>query len=635
MVILGFLAGHDSNACLINNEKILAYSNAERSDRLKRSSSYIEAIKNLLTTSGIKIDDIKEIALTNTQGNSLTLENKKLFDVMQWENNPDQFTLENPIELINKANSKEDSFKPIPEHAEGFPVPVAIKCNNRNKLNNLKEAKEKLDLKSFIRSGKFSFYGKQIKGYFVEHHFAHAVSALIRNPDMNIAISLDGAGHSFSLNRQYPYFAGISIAKTNKGILLGPAPFFLGGVLYSWASKTTQMSEGKVMGLSSYFNIKNVLKIADKDWITCLNLLENLFEFDSSNDEFFQYEDIYYKSKYRDIMFTLVKHGKKYLKLDNTLINSRVKKNLSLPSESLIIVSGVTQEIFSRLYKKEVSRQINFFNKNGVETNSVILTGGCALNCPSNRIISEDILTSRFTFDNACNDEGLSIGAAYAKLFITNKGYLSSIKTGPFIGGYISAVNEAIELASIDNSFIVENFTTNEFTATKIVEYLVTGNAIVLAHGRYESGPRALGNRSLIGLAELESTHWKLNQIKKREQWRPIAPMVRDIDFNEFFEGPMDSHMLMTNTVKNPSKLPGTTHIDNSARVQVVKDKSHLTWLILKKLKERGFAPVIANTSLNQAGEPLINSATRVINLMKENTEIRAAYIDNFLFTRQ
>ena len=108
--------------------------------------------------------------------------------------------------------------------------------------------------------------------------------------------------------------------------------------------------------------------------------------------------------------------------------------------------------------------------------------------------------------------------------------------------------------------------------AYKIARAIAELRIIILCHGRYESGPRALGNRSFIGNASERKTHDMLNCIKQRENWRPIAPMVREDDFARYFSGPMDPHMLMNDVVIDKTSIPAVTHFDDSARVQVVRD---------------------------------------------------------------
>ena len=107
--------------------------------------------------------------------------------------------------------------------------------------------------------------------------------------------------------------------------------------------------------------------------------------------------------------------------------------------------------------------------------------------------------------------------------------------------------------------------------------------------------------------------------------------MVRDVDFHEYFVGPMELNMLMNDRVRNPSIIPAVSHVDESARVQVVSDQCHITYRVMTSLHNSGSCPVLANTSLNQKEEPLINSGLRCLELMKEYSDIGGIYFGDFL----
>ena len=106
--------------------------------------------------------------------------------------------------------------------------------------------------------------------------------------------------------------------------------------------------------------------------------------------------------------------------------------------------------------------------------------------------------------------------------------------------------------------------------------------------------------------------------------------MVREVDFARYFSGPMDPHMLMNDVVIDKSSIPAVTHFDNSARVQVVRDSNSIAYKVMSSLSKKGQCSVLANTSLNQKNEPLINSAVRTIKLMSEFEAISGAFFGDF-----
>ena len=127
-----------------------------------------------------------------------------------------------------------------------------------------------------------------------------------------------------------------------------------------------------------------------------------------------------------------------------------------------------------------------------------------------------------------------------------------------------------------------------------------------VANGKAEFGPRALGNRSLLGdpRYDIKDT---VNAIKKREKFRPFAPAILEEFADEYFEGPMNRYMQFVANAKHDYK--SVTHVDGTARVQVVeKDCKSIIRPILEEFYEKTGVPMLLNTSLNIKGKPMVNT---------------------------
>jgi carbamoyltransferase len=129
--------------------------------------------------------------------------------------------------------------------------------------------------------------------------------------------------------------------------------------------------------------------------------------------------------------------------------------------------------------------------------------------------------------------------------------------------------------------------------------------------GRSEYGPRALGHRSLLANPTRADNLERLNDIKGREQFRPVAPMVLAERAGEIFDGPLPSpYMLFTHRVHDGwrERIPAVVHVDGTARIQTVdREDEPLVARMLEAVERRTGVPVVVNTSLNTAGRPMVD----------------------------
>lgn len=217
-----------------------------------------------------------------------------------------------------------------------------------------------------------------------------------------------------------------------------------------------------------------------------------------------------------------------------------------------------------------------------LSSKNLILSGGVALNCVANSKIAELKLFDDIWIMPNPGDAGSSLGAAAfsTKQQLNWKGaYLGTDIRRPF---KVSAI-------------------LNELEHSKI---------IAIANGRAEFGPRALGNRSLIADPRGASIKDQVNDIKKRQRFRPFAPMVLEEFAHDVFELPVKSspYMQFTAKCKYPNEFPAICHFDGSSRVQTVsrQDNENVHTLI-KEFYDRTGCPMLLNTSLNIKGQPLVN----------------------------
>jgi carbamoyltransferase len=154
-------------------------------------------------------------------------------------------------------------------------------------------------------------------------------------------------------------------------------------------------------------------------------------------------------------------------------------------------------------------------------------------------------------------------------------------------------------------------FETPSDIAGVVADVLAANGVVAWFQGRSEYGPRALGHRSLLANPSHPDNLRRMNDIKGREQFRPVAPMVLVERAAEIFEGPLPSpYMLFTHRVRPRwrSRIPAVVHVDGTARVQTVDARDEpLVARMLSAFEARTGLPVVVNTSLNTAGRPMVD----------------------------
>ena len=143
----------------------------------------------------------------------------------------------------------------------------------------------------------------------------------------------------------------------------------------------------------------------------------------------------------------------------------------------------------------------------------------------------------------------------------------------------------------------------------EVVDVLLKDGICGLANGRAEYGPRALGNRSLLADPRTFANKDRVNEIKKRQKFRPFAPAILEEYCQDYFDMPKHSrYMSYVYQCKLPEEIPACVHVDNSARVQTVPETSPSVFRkVLEVWYERTGCPVLLNTSLNIRGMPMVN----------------------------
>jgi carbamoyltransferase len=243
---------------------------------------------------------------------------------------------------------------------------------------------------------------------------------------------------------------------------------------------------------------------------------------------------------------------------------------------------------------------------------NVVFAGGTALNCSANgRILRESAFRDVFIPPGA-HDGGTALGCALYGL-IECLGERSDFRwTDDFLGPEpdTAAVEQAVAVAAADPSLVVEQARDDTDLAGRVAALLDAGWVVAVHEGRSESGPRALGHRSIIGDARHPAMRDFINfRVKGREWFRPLAPLVLAGHASRIFDVDRPAPFMQLAIDVRPEHreaLPAITHVDGTARIQTVEPRSApFLHALLAAFEARTGCPVLLNTSLNGKGDPL------------------------------
>ncbi|MFC0509123.1 carbamoyltransferase [Micromonospora costi] len=243
---------------------------------------------------------------------------------------------------------------------------------------------------------------------------------------------------------------------------------------------------------------------------------------------------------------------------------------------------------------------------------TLAMAGGVALNCVANARIAAEGPYRRVWVQPAAGDSGTALGAALH--VARDLGDPSVPMAGADLGRGWSDEELEAELRRAALPY------TRPASIAAEAARVLAGNGIAAWYqGRSEYGPRALGHRSLLAHPGDPATTARMNDVKGREQFRPIAPMVRAERAAEIFEGQLPSpYMLFVHQVKPEwrDRIPAVTHVDGTARVQTVSsDTEPLVAELLAEFERLTGLPVVVNTSLNTAGRPMVDTPREAMEL--------------------
>ena len=467
---------------------------------------------------------------------------------------------------------------------------------------------------------------------FSEHHLSHAASAFYPSPfNEAIVLTADGVGEWATTT--------VAVCKDNKLEIKKELHFPHSlGLLYSaftyYTGFKVNSGEYKLMGLAPYGKPKYV-DIILKDLIDLKDdgtfiLNQNYFNYSTgltmTNNKF-------------NLLFGAERRNPDHEKI--------TQFHMDIASS----IQFVTEKIMLMLAKSL---------RDEYQIKNLCLAGGVALNCVANGKILKQKIFDNIWVQPAAGDAGGSLGAALAYWHIDLGNTRKEINLDNMQGSYLGNeyTNEEIK-DKFDEIGAKYKKINNDMLLEKTANDITEGRAVGWFQGRMEFGPRALGNRSILGDPRSETMQKNLNlKVKFRESFRPFAPSVIKEDVNNWFELDTESpYMLFVADVKKEkiielnkeqkklfginllnvkrSEIPAVTHVDYSARIQTVtKETNEIYYNLLLKFKEKTNCPILVNTSFNIRGEPIVNSPEDAFKCFM-GTDLDTLVVGNFYLRKE
>ena len=441
---------------------------------------------------------------------------------------------------------------------------------------------------------------KPYKIEWFDHHTSHVASSVIPSgfADTNY-MSIDGDGGGIS--SLFGFWDGLEMKTVSFSNALTSFGLFYEQVTNALAFDT-HGCEGKTMGLACYGKVD-------------YELLPMRYRED---DLGFRYP---FTNNYNEIVANI---------LDDDDFQKELKDfheagEGKLPSKRILNLAATGQDIFETLV---IHNYENLLKYN--DSKNLCLSGGSMLNCTTNGKLEKKVKGDIF-IQPAAHDSGVAFGSAILSHKKHTNEFPSLSMNNAYHGSYYT---DKEILDSLDrNGMIYDVVDPSDALAHCLYEWdCVMG----YFNGKSEVGPRALCNRSILANPTKLENLQRVNRIKKREWWRPLAPVMPEEFLFEITNAKHKSpFMLMASEVKEEwrNKIPAVVHVDNSCRPQTVnRSQNKIIYDALHKFRQKTEVPVFMNTSFN-VNEPLVNSPDQAIKTFIEN-DIDGLLISKYLIMK-
>ena len=477
----------------------------------------------------------------------------------------------------------------------------------------------------------------QKKVLFVEHHLSHAASTFLASPYHEAAIlTVDGVGEwtTTTIGRGCADWDGTG---SNEITLFDETRFPHSlGLLYSaftaFLGFRVNNGEYKVMGMAPYgrpTRMEDVYKLIDVSDDGSFHLNMDYFAYHHSSSKTFnkRFEDLFGTPRIHDsVFYTPTTHPKK----DHPQWVDETAQQNQYYADIAASIQRVTEETLLKMAR-------HLHERTGLK--HLCMAGGVALNSVANGRILRETPFEEVWIQPAAGDSGGALGAALYAYHILLGKPRKFVQEHSFWGKAYSTdeVHASLERASVQ----YRRESDDEALTGLMLEDLLEGKVIGVYQGRFEWGPRALGNRSILADPRRADMKDIVNtKIKFREPFRPFAPVVLEERAPEFYSGLTEPkrhypfrYMLMVFPVVEDKQplLPAVTHEGGSGRLQTIRREWNPRYYrVVERFGDETGVPILLNTSFNLRGEPIVTTPENALNTFSKSG-IDTLYIDDFV----
>ena len=621
MKILGINFGHDASIALFGQGGLVEFEELERTSRLKHHFGLrAEYLERFLSRLGMTFADVELAALSGTQlwsmahSDDIRLERGwtdahgaycESYEAWRQDTFLDgtivepYFAEHAKIQGLNRLSASPTRVKFDCSFLRGPSCEPADILELVNDLMHLAA-----DVQKRIKSNYFCPYSLTINGltkpaFYVDHHICHAFYGHYYSGSKDSLVCTHDGGFP-----AFPFVSGgIYLSREESGILPIVSHQLALGTIYDAIAGAVGVGDaGKLMGLSAYASPsrETVRLVAD-----CLDAFAQANV--ASPKAGRNVEEMIDFSRTAAVVNTLQEWSLR----DQSLRSSAMEKftfSMSDPPLAAQAASN-TQFLVQTIFVSMLTRVARTVSDRFSNIQCLNLTGGFALNCPTNFQLQQQCLDLTINPLPAAGDTGLALGASAAVSDFLGIPLDRAVETTGTKAAFPPLSMAPWAIPSSRGEQIMRIGVEPNGVPEFIAERLGSGDVLCIHRGRSEVGPRALGHRSIIALAESETNRDRINLAKGREPWRPLAPIVRMEDFHDYFDGTVQMGRFMMFTVGVLSGgIPAVTHVDGTARVQCIDSSDSWLHPALGFLKAAGHHPVIINTSFNCAGEPIVET---------------------------